>query len=217
MKKTIKVVSSILSLILCVGVFTGCYEDELSFLYEKMDEFEIECNDYSLIQSEEELNSEHYYQITFEGYSNGELLIYSDGEFLLDEENLKIEYQDMFNGFKLSYRNQELNINSQFMGTYSETYYNIHKIWNGWVNKNNQESEPNFIVSDVIGIVVYDNEIFIIIWHENVVLIKREFGNIPLHMYKFNILTNELFYCGYLKKPTKQSKYSKYKYIVKNK
>lgn len=207
MKRIIKVVSLILCLILCVSIFTGCYEDELSFLYKKMDEFEIECNDYSLIQSEEELNSEEYAQI------QGDY----EGVFLLNGEELNIEYQGNLDGYKLIYQDKELNINSQFMGTFSKTYYNIHKIWYDWNNKNNQESEPNFTVSDVLGIIVYDNEIFIIILHENVVLIKREFGNIPLHMYKFNILTNELFYCGYLKKPTKQLKYSKYKYIVKNK
>ena len=163
--------------------------------------------DDSLIQSDEELNLEHCVQV------KGNY----DGVFLLNEEELKIEFQGNLDGYKLIYQDKELNINSQFMGTYSKIYYNIHTIWRSWNNKNNHESEPDFSVSDVIGVVVYDNEIFIIIQLENVVMVIREYGNIPLHMYKFNIFNNELLYCGYIKKPTNERDYLRFKYIVKNK
>ena len=171
-----------------------------------MDEFEIECKDYSLIQSEEELSTGQHVKIIY------------DGTFLLNGNELKIEYQNNLDGFKLTYQNKELNVNSHFMGTYSKTYYNIHKIWDNWNNgnnKKNQEQEPDFTVNDVVGVIVYDNEIFIFVWHENRMLLKRELGNIPYHFYKFNILTNELLYCGYLRKTGEQKEYLKYKYITK--
>ena len=206
MKKGIQILSAILCLIICLASFTGCYKDELRFLYKKMDEFEIECKDYSLIQSEEELSTGQHVKIIY------------DGTFLLNGNELKIEYQNNLDGFKLTYQNKELNVNSHFMCTYSKTYYNIHKIWDNWNNgnnKKNQEQEPDFTVNDVVGVIVYDNEIFIFVWHENRMLQKREFGNIPYHFYKFNILTNELLYCGYLRKTGEQMKYLKYTYITK--
>lgn len=193
----------ILCLIICLFSFAGCYKDELRFLYKKMDEFEIECKDYSLIQSEEELGTGQHVKIIY------------DGTVLLNGNELKIEYQNNLDGFKLTYQNNELNINSRFMSTYSQTYYDIHKIWGGWRNKNNQEYEPDFTVNDVVGVIVYDNEIFIFVWREDTRLAKREFGNIPYHFYKFNILTNELLYCGYLRKTGEQMKYLKYTYITK--
>lgn len=203
MKKGIQLLSMILCLIICLFSFAGCYKDELHFLYEKMDEFETECDDYSLIQSEEELNTEQYNMVVY------------DGDFLLNGDELKIEYKNNLDGYKLIYQDKELNINSRFMGTYSKTYYDIHKIWGGWRNKNNQEYEPDFTVNDVVGICVYDNEIFIFVWRENTMVAKREFGNIPFHFYKFNILTNEILYCGYLRKTGEQMKYLKYTYITK--
>ena len=203
MKKGIQILSAILCLIICLASFTGCYKDELRFLYKKMDEFEIECKDYSLMQSEEELSEGQYVKIIY------------DGTFLLNGNELKIEYQNNLDGFKLTYQNNELNINSHFMGTYSKAYYNIHKIWGGWRNKNNQEYEPDFTVNDVVGICVYDNEIFIFVRRENRMLVKREFGNIPFHFYKFNVLTNELLYCGYLRKTGEYMTYLKYKYTTK--
>lgn len=201
MKKGIQLLSMILCLIICLFSFAGCYKDELRFLYKKMDEFEIECKDYSLIQSEEELGTGQHVKIIY------------DGTVLLNGNELKIEYQNNLDGFKLTYQNNELNINSRFMSTYSQTYYDIHKIWGGWRNKNNQEYEPDFTVNDVVGVIVYDNEIFIFVWREDTRLAKREFGNIPYHFYKFNILTNELLYCGYLRKTGEQMKYLKYTYI----
>ncbi|MBR5388622.1 MAG: hypothetical protein IK147_04090 [Clostridia bacterium] len=206
MKKKVKVISLTLCLVLCVSFLTGCYADERKFLYKKMDEFEIECNEYKLIQSDEELDSEQYALLAGN----------CEGDFLLDGANLKIEYEGNLDGYKITYRDNELEINSRFMGEHSDTYYNIHKIWSTWNNKNNEEYEPDFTVSDVAGIIVYDNEIFIVIRRQEVVIIKREYGNIPLHMYKFNISTNELLYCGYLKKPEGSSSYLKYKYITKN-
>ena len=203
MKKGIQLLSMILCLIVCLFSFAGCYKDELRFLYKKMDEFEIECKDYSLIQSEEELGTGQHVKIIY------------DGTILLNGNELKIEYQNNLDGFKLTYQNNELNINSRFMSTYSQTYYDIHKIWGGWRNKNNQEYEPDFTVNDVVGVIVYDNEIFIFVWREDTRLAKREFGNIPYHFYKFNILTNELLYCGYLRKTGEQMKYLKYTYITK--
>lgn len=203
MKKGIQLLSMILCLIICLFSFAGCYKDELRFLYKKMDEFEIECKDYSLIQSEEELGTGQHVKIIY------------DGTVLLNGNELKIEYQNNLDGFKLTYQNNELNINSRFMSTYSQTYYDIHKIWGGWRNKNNQEYEPDFTVNDVVGVIVYDNEIFIFVWREDTRLAKREFGNIPYHFYKFNILTNELLYCGYLRKTGEQMKYLKYTYITK--
>lgn len=203
MKKGIQLLSMILCLIICLFSFAGCYKDELRFLYKKMDEFEIECDDYSLIQSEEELGTGQQVKIIY------------DGTVLLNGNELKIEYQNNLDGFKLTYQNNELNINSRFMSTYSQTYYDIHKIWGGWRNKNNQEYEPDFTVNDVVGVIVYDNEIFIFVWREDTRLAKREFGNIPYHFYKFNILTNELLYCGYLRKTGEQMKYLKYTYITK--
>lgn len=203
MKKGIQLLSMILCLIICSFSFAGCYKDELRFLYKKMDEFEIECKDYSLIQSEEELGTGQHVKIIY------------DGTVLLNGNELKIEYQNNLDGFKLTYQNNELNINSRFMSTYSQTYYDIHKIWGGWRNKNNQEYEPDFTVNDVVGVIVYDNEIFIFVWREDTRLAKREFGNIPYHFYKFNILTNELLYCGYLRKTGEQMKYLKYTYITK--
>lgn len=203
MKKGIQLLSILLCLIICLFSFAGCYKDELRFLYKKMDEFEIECKDYSLIQSEEELGTGQHVKIIY------------DGTVLLNGNELKIEYQNNLDGFKLTYQNNELNINSRFMSTYSQTYYDIHKIWGGWRNKNNQEYEPNFTVNDVVGVIVYDNEIFIFVWREDTRLAKREFGNIPYHFYKFNILTNELLYCGYLRKTGEQMKYLKYTYITK--
>lgn len=203
MKKGIQLLSMILCLIICLFSFAGCYKDELRFLYKKMDEFEIECKDYSLIQSEEELGTGQHVKIIY------------DGTVLLNGNELKIEYQNNLDGFKLTYQNNELNINSRFMSTYSQTYYDIHKIWGGWRNKNNQEYEPDFTVNDVVGVIVYDNEIFIFVWREDTRLAKREFGNIPYHFYKFNILTNKLLYCGYLRKTGEQMKYLKYTYITK--
>lgn len=203
MKKGIQLLSILLCLIICLFSFPGCYKDELRFLYKKMDEFEIECKDYSLIQSEEELGTGQHVKIIY------------DGTVLLNGNELKIEYQNNLDGFKLTYQNNELNINSRFMSTYSQTYYDIHKIWGGWRNKNNQEYEPDFTVNDVVGVIVYDNEIFIFVWSEDTRLAKREFGNIPYHFYKFNILTNELLYCGYLRKTGEQMKYLKYTYITK--
>lgn len=203
MKKGIQLLSILLCLIICLFSFAGCYKDELRFLYKKMDEFEIECKDYSLIQSEEELGTGQHVKIIY------------DGTVLLNGNELKIEYQNNLDGFKLTYQNNELNINSRFMSTYSQTYYDIHKIWGGWSNKNNQEYEPDFTVNDVVGVIVYDNEIFIFVWSEDTRLAKREFGNIPYHFYKFNILTNELLYCGYLRKTGEQMKYLKYTYITK--
>ena len=203
MKKGIQLLSMILCLIICLFSFAGCYKDELRFLYKKMDEFEIECKDYSLIQSEEELGTGQHVKIIY------------DGTVLLNGNELKIEYQNNLDGFKLTYQNNEMNINSRFMSTYSQTYYDIHKIWGGWRNKNNQEYEPDFTVNDVVGVIVYDNEIFIFVWREDTRLAKREFGNIPYHFYKFNILTNELLYCGYLRKTGEQMKYLKYTYITK--
>lgn len=203
MKKGIQLLSMILCLIICLFSFAGCYKDELRFLYKKMDEFEIECKDYSLIQSEEELGTGQHVKIIY------------DGTVLLNGNELKIEYQNNLDGFKLTYQNNELNINSRFMSTYSQTYYDIHKIWGGWRNKNNQEYEPDFTVNDVVGVIVYDNEIFIFVWREDTRLAKREFGNIPFHFYKFNILTNEILYCGYLRKTGEQMKYLKYTYITK--
>ena len=203
MKKGIQLLSILLCLIICLFSFAGCYKDELRFLYKKMDEFEIECKDYSLIQSEEELGTGQHVKITY------------DGTVLLNGNELKIEYQNNLDGFKLTYQNNELNINSRFMSTYSQTYYDIHKIWGGWRNKNNQEYEPDFTVNDVVGVIVYDNKIFIFVWREDTRLAKREFGNIPYHFYKFNILTNELLYCGYLRKTGEQMKYLKYTYITK--
>lgn len=203
MKKGIQLLSTLLCLIICLFSFAGCYKDELRFLYKKMDEFEIECKDYSLIQSEEELGTGQHVKIIY------------DGTVLLNGNELKIEYQNNLDGFKLTYQNNELNINSRFMSTYSQTYYDIHKIWGGWRNKNNQEYEPDFTVNDVVGVIVYDNEIFIFVWSEDTRLAKREFGNIPYHFYKFNILTNELLYCGYLRKTGEQMKYLKYTYITK--
>lgn len=203
MKKGIQLLSILLCLIICSFSFAGCYKDELRFLYKKMDEFEIECKDYSLIQSEEELGTGQHVKIIY------------DGTVLLNGNELKIEYQNNLDGFKLTYQNNELNINSRFMSTYSQTYYDIHKIWGGWRNKNNQEYEPDFTVNDVVGVIVYDNEIFIFVWSEDTRLAKREFGNIPYHFYKFNILTNELLYCGYLRKTGEQMKYLKYTYITK--
>lgn len=203
MKKGIQLLSILLCLIICLFSFAGCYKDELRFLYKKMDEFEIECKDYSLIQSEEELGTGQHVKIIY------------DGTVLLNGNELKIEYQNNLDGFKLTYQNNELNINSRFMSTYSQTYYDIHKIWGGWRNKNNQEYEPDFTVNDVVGVIVYDNEIFIFVWREDTRLAKREFGNIPYHFYKFNILTNELLYCGYLRKTGEQMKYLKYTYITK--
>lgn len=203
MKKGIQLLSILLCLIICSFSFAGCYKDELRFLYKKMDEFEIECKDYSLIQSEEELGTGQHVKIIY------------DGTVLLNGNELKIEYQNNLDGFKLTYQNNELNINSRFMSTYSQTYYDIHKIWGGWRNKNNQEYEPDFTVNDVVGVIVYDNEIFIFVWREDTRLAKREFGNIPYHFYKFNILTNELLYCGYLRKTGEQMKYLKYTYITK--
>ena len=203
MKKGIQLLIVILCLIICLFSFAGCYKDELRFLYKKMDEFEIECKDYSLIQSEKELGTGQHVKIIY------------DGTVLLNGNELKIEYQNNLDGFKLTYQNNELNINSRFMSTYSQTYYDIHKIWGGWRNKNNQEYEPDFTVNDVVGVIVYDNEIFIFVWREDTRLAKREFGNIPYHFYKFNILTNELLYCGYLRKTGEQMKYLKYTYITK--
>ena len=203
MEKGIQLLSILLCLIICSFSFAGCYKDELRFLYKKMDEFEIECKDYSLIQSEEELGTGQHVKIIY------------DGTVLLNGNELKIEYQNNLDGFKLTYQNNELNINSRFMSTYSQTYYDIHKIWGGWRNKNNQEYEPDFTVNDVVGVIVYDNEIFIFVWREDTRLAKREFGNIPYHFYKFNILTNELLYCGYLRKTGEQMKYLKYTYITK--
>lgn len=205
MKKLIQLLSTLLCLIICLFSFAGCYKEELHFLYGKMDEFETECDDYSLIQSEEELNTEQYNMVVY------------DGDFLLNGDELKIEYKNNLDGYKLIYQDKELNINSRFMSTYSQTYYDIHKIWGGWRNKNNQEYEPDFTVNDVVGICVYDNEIFIFVRWENTRVAKREFGNIPFHFYKFNILTNEILYCGYLRKTGEQMKYLKYKYITKNK
>ena len=203
MKKGIQLLSMILCLIICLFSFAGCYKDELRFLYKKMEEFEIECKDYSLIQSEEELGTGQHVKIIY------------DGTVLLNGNELKIEYQNNLDGFKLTYQNNELNINSRFMSTYSQTYYDIHKIWGGWRNKNNQEYEPDFTVNDVVGVIVYDNEIFIFVWREDTRLAKREFGNIPYHFQPFNMLTNELLYCGYLRKTGEQMKYLKYTYITK--
>lgn len=155
MKKGIQLLSILLCLIICLFSFAGCYKDELRFLYKKMDEFEIECKDYSLIQSEEELGTGQHVKIIY------------DGTVLLNGNELKIEYQNNLDGFKLTYQNNELNINSRFMSTYSQTYYDIHKIWGGWRNKNNQEYEPDFTVNDVVGVIVYDNEIFIFVWRED--------------------------------------------------
>lgn len=40
----------------------------------------------------------------------------SDDSFILNGSELKIEYEDNMNGYKLIYQDKELNINSKFMG-----------------------------------------------------------------------------------------------------
>lgn len=205
MKKGIQILSAILCLIICLSSLAGCYKDEIKFLIKNMDKFATECKEYSLFVSDVEINSSEY---AYEGLHYRE-----SGDLIFKDETLSVNYSDDDKDYKIKYEDVERTISDSYMKQKSDTYRDIHKLWNDYNNSKKIDEEPS--ESRIVGIRIYDNNLFILtngIEYDS--LVKRIKGYIPLLLFKYDILTEEFSYCGY---HFSEEKAKEYTYIIKNK
>ena len=205
MKKGIQLLSTLLCLIICLFSFAGCYKAELKFLIKNMDKFAKECEEYGLFVSDVEINS---LECAYEGTHYKE-----SGDLNLKGETLSVKYNEDDKDYKIEYAGIERTLSDSYIKLKSDTYRNIHRLWNDYNNSKKIEQEPS--ESRIVGIRIYDDNLFVLTnGIENVSLVKKVRGYIPLLLFKYDILTEEFSYCGY---HFSEEKTKEYIYIIKNK
>lgn len=205
MKKGIQLLSTLLCLIICLFSFAGCYKSELKFLIKNMDKFATECEEYSLFVSDVEINLPEY---AYEGTHYEE-----SGDLSFKGKPLSVNYNEDDKDYKIKYADIERTISDSYMKLKSDTYRNIHRLWNDYNNSKKIEREPS--ESRIVGLRIYDDNLFVLTnGIEDVSLVKTVRGYIPLLLFKYDIITEEFSYCGY---HFSEEKTKEYTYIIKNK
>lgn len=205
MKKGIQLLSILLCLIICLFSFAGCYKAELKFLIKNMDKFTTECEEYSLFVSDVEINLPEY---AYEGTHYEE-----SGDLNFKGETLSVNYNEDDRDYKIKYAGIERTISDSYMKLKSDTYRNIHRLWNDYNNSKKIEQEPS--ESRIVGIRIYDDNLFVLTnGIKDVSLVKSIMGYIPFLLFKYDFLTEEFSYCGY---HFSEEKTKEYIYIIKNK
>ena len=83
------------------------------------------------------------------------------------------------------------------------------------VKYNEDDKDYKIEYAGIVGIRIYDDNLFVLTnGIENVSLVKKVRGYIPLLLFKYDILTEEFSYCGY---HFSEEKTKEYIYIIKNK
>ena len=175
-----KVLAIIISIISCLGLFTGCmkswYVDQHKFLYKKMSEIPVEYDGYCLEAClwDDELcvtKGQHIPSYEF---------VFRDGELFV---------QQMDGSYTISYNDFEVVINQSFMEEKSPIYVSINQIW---VGKTDALSPAR-----VTGVGVYDEKIFIVTSSMNRGIDKNIAGECPNVLYYYDFENDAVMYCGF--------------------
>ena len=197
MKKTIKVVSLILSLLLIFVSGSGCVKHKGEDHMKKyMNSIELEYTGYYISHGQED-----------------DCMDISEGiqqfpvETTIREKNIVITKID---GYKLGYNlvidEQEFEITVDYFKYQSEAFNKILKMWDGYkgIEENSQEIWIEYIL-------IYNDEIFICASRRKAMWSVDWRGQIPLTLYHFDIDDYSLKYAGYF------DNYTFNGYICKNK
>ena len=192
MKKIIKVISVIISLLLITIIFAGCHGQLLKRYYKLLDQIPVECADYVLANEYDIEDTEKTDMIELSIWYKNDSFV----EFVFNDEELVIQYQS--EGFLLKYAGLEREITDEYLKLRSETYLNIHKIWQKLWKKNKSEDIVDY--SRVFTIELFDNRIFIITigFGFTSEMITQYIGKTPYLLFKYDPITEETLYCGYL-------------------
>ena len=197
MKKTIKVVSSILSLLLVFVSGCGCVKHKgEDHMKRYMDSIELEFSGYYISHEQE-----NDCMGIFEGIQQFPV------ETTIREKNIVITKID---GYKLGYilviDEQEFEITVDYFKSHSEAFNKILKMWDEYegIEENSQEIWIEYIF-------IYNDEIFICASKRKAMWIVDWRGQIPLTLYHFDIDDYSLKYAGYF------DSYTFNGYICKNK
>ena len=204
MKRKLSYVSVIVFFAFLIVCFSGCSIKGENYMKQYMDSIDIEICGYCL--TDEEYNSTRIEWVVspietcIQGKNilitrtnhNNEVLEENSG--IRDDENYPLII--MIDG-------EEINITHEYLKSHSHAYNKIIKIW---VDDNDETADTEQKMR--IGpIVVYDNNLFIVVHNLTEMMIKNWRGQVPLTIFQFDTNDYSLKYAGYY------DKYSYHPYI----
>ena len=187
MKKGIQLLSVILCLIILFS-FTGCkswFAGQHEFLYKKMSEIPVEYEGYYLKKCESSSDENIFTEKSHAEY------LFRNKALIVDEKNT-ITDNTQFMCYTIVCEEKELLIDAKFMEERSITYTRINHIWD---NKLNENTQPK--ISEIAGVAVYDEKIFIITCGVDISLAGSVKGESPYVLYYYNIDTDTILYCDF--------------------
>lgn len=198
MKKTIKVVSLILSLLLIFVSGSGCVKHKgEDHMKRYMNSIELEYPGYYISDKQED----------------GSIVIIGmqlPADIIIKEKNISIDVleteEQSFKGYTVSIDKQEIEITVDYFKSQSVAFNKIIKMWDGYEDEIKQPQNIN------IGCMfVFDDELFMCASYRPSQWLVDWRGQIPLTLYHFDINDFSLKYAGWF------DSYTFNGYIVKNK
>lgn len=187
MKRGVQILSAILCLIIPLLSFgcKGWFADEHKFLYKKMSEIPIEYEGYYL----ERCGSSSDENI-FSGKEQSEY-VYNNKPLIVNEKNTIINNAP-FMCYTIVYEEKETLIDANFMEERSVVYEQINHIWDDKLNENAKSK-----MSEIAGVAVYDEKIFIITCGLDISLAGTVKGESPYVLYYYDIEADTILYCNF--------------------
>ncbi|MDY4186661.1 MAG: hypothetical protein SOX77_02220 [Candidatus Borkfalkiaceae bacterium] len=183
-----KFLTIILTIVFCLCLFTackGCFADEHKFLYEKMNEIPVEYEGYYLEKcggsSDENV---------FTGKDHAEY-VFRNKPLIVSEKNTMLNNAP-FVCYTVVYDEKEILIDAEFMEKRSAVYDRINHIWDGKLNENFKSK-----TSELAGVAVYDEKIFIITCGLDTGLAGTVKGESPYVLYFYDIDEDKILYCNF--------------------
>lgn len=169
----------------CSGCKKGWFSDEHKFLYEKMSEIPVEYEGYYL---------ENYKSSSDENVFTGK----DQAEYIFRNKPLIVQRKDIvldnlpFICYTIVYEEKEILIDAKFMEERSTVYDRINHIWDDKLDENAQSK-----VSEIAGVAVYDEKIFIITCGLDISLAGTVKGESPYVLYYYDIDKDIILYCDF--------------------
>lgn len=139
--------------------------------------------------------------IEFDGYElcSGSLDEFN-GEVTINDTTVIINSRASgYNGsYSITVNGKEIFINDEFMREKSEAYVYIHDVWLDFKTAKEYHRQHHG-VSSIYGVYAFDNNLFIITsgLFDRLTMKINVFGVYPITLYKYDIATGRVLYCGY--------------------
>lgn len=197
MKRYVRIICSVLCLLITAAAFCGCnacfkistYEEDMEYLYKKVNAMPVEYEGYVLTDDIENLPSEGEYVQLKEGAM-------TNGDYSFNGGTLKIKYTGT-DGYEFSYGDLQKRLTVEYMEEYSETFVKMEYVWDMYRDNKPCKVQPD--ITDIKSVTVFDDRIFIVVsvWSTYLTSGTKAYMNIPWHFYTWDLERDELLYCGY--------------------